>query len=66
MMVRRLLNVAALLTGSIMGFTVNGMADDDYGIKKGCWFEPPAPPSCQICADQCHPGQQCCIVIPLP
>ena len=59
-------SVAAL--GIIAGgftLTPTTKAHADAGITKGCWFTPPAPPSCATCSDNCNPGQQCCVIIPL-
>ena len=38
---------------------------EDAGIIKGCWFTPPNPPACDICRDNCNPGQNCCVIIHL-
>ena len=43
----------------------NGLTGEarDAQFVHGCWFSPPAPPSCATCADNCNPGQNCCIII---
>lgn len=28
----------------------------------GCWFTPPDPPACSVCADACNTGQKCCLI----
>jgi hypothetical protein len=42
-----------------------GGADGNARFIHGCWFRPPAPPSCASCADNCNPGQNCCIILPI-
>lgn len=33
--------------------------------KNGCWYTPPAPPSCAECSGTCNVGigQQCCTIV---
>lgn len=31
--------------------------------EKGCWYQPPNPPACDICGGSCGAGQNCCVII---
>jgi len=61
---QKILRGLAIFTVIAAGTTLHARpALADIGIIKGCWFTPPNPPACDICADSCNPGQNCCIIL---
>lgn len=52
------LGVAGLL-GALSGAMQTTLAVDS---TKGCWYEPPNPPACDICGWSCGSGQKCCTI----
>jgi hypothetical protein len=55
--------VAVSLLPSTSGVTALKAEEDSGGWRHGCWFVPPNPPACDICADSCNPYQKCCWII---
>jgi hypothetical protein len=54
----------AFLIGSAIGpVAAPRPAAADGGWVHGCWYSPPRPPACDSCADNCNPGQKCCIIL---
>ena len=65
---RTFLRITSVLTLMIAGVAMrpkNAMAD--YALPKGCWYTPPEPMACNICASTCNGliNQQCCIIVAL-
>jgi hypothetical protein len=58
---------AAITLGLLTGTLTAREAKADPPLfcwgNHGCWFNPPNPPSCAICADNCNPGQCCCFIL---
>lgn len=50
--------VVALGAGAVLGGY--GPLQGAEQTTKGCWYEPPNPPACDICGWSCGAGQQCC------
>lgn len=63
---RKIIMGLASLTMAAAGIALRPRdAQADYGIIHGCWFYSGQTPGCNICADNCNPYQNCCIILHL-
>lgn len=57
--------LAAGLFGVGAGIGLLAMPTDAsaQSAKKGCWYQPPNPPACDMCGLSCGSGQECCTIV---
>lgn len=59
---KMLLAVVFLVAGALGVTAASARPASAEEADKGCWYEPPNPPACDICGWSCGSGQQCCSI----